>query len=208
MEGEEKTMTRRLRFIGALAGVFALLAVAAASAETYGNTTPFETQSAHAPNYVLGVEVDIPVDNLTLESFGMMYGHENLGIPANSNAIFGLYTSNPGDGLPETLVAVTDPINLNAQTTYDNIPFTSTPVIDSGTYWMRALYESTANPRMSSIDGASLVAYWSELYANGMPANAPASITYTGQNFNYWVNGSLGTPTGRSSWSSVKSLFE
>lgn len=167
-----------------------LCAAGAAWADTYGNTDPFEIQSSHSPDYVLGVQVSIPVDQFRLESFGMMYGHENFGDPADSNAIFGLYSSG-GDGLPASLVAVTDEINLSAQQTYDNIAFTSTPVVDSGTYWMMALYQSTANPRMSVLDGSSLVAYWSNPYGNGMPANSPGNITYTGQNFNYWVNGTV-----------------
>jgi hypothetical protein len=43
---------------------------------------------------------------------------------------------------------------------------------------------------MSTLDGGSLVAYWANPYANGMPVNAPGITTYSGQNFNYWVNGS------------------
>jgi hypothetical protein len=136
------------------------------------------------------VQVLIPVDQFRLESFGMMYGHESFGDPSDSNAIFGLYSSG-GDGLPASLVAVTNEINLSAQQTYDNIAFTSTPIVDSGTYWMMALYQSSANPRMSLLDGNSLVAYWSNPYGNGMPANSPGNIVYTGQNFNYWVNGTV-----------------
>jgi hypothetical protein len=161
-----------------------------ANAETYGNTDPFETRSNHSPNYVLGVQVEIPVDMFQLESFGMMYGHEDYGDPVDSNAIFGLYSSG-ADGLPENLIASTDEIFLEKLQTYDNIAFTDTPVIDSGTYWMMALYESEANPRMSLLDGDSLVAYWSNPYGSGMPDTAPAITTYFGQNFNYWVNGTI-----------------
>lgn len=167
-----------------------LVTAGAARAETYGNTDPFETQSIHSPNYVLGVQVEIPVDLFELESFGLMYGHEDYGDPADANGIFGLYTSG-ANGLPESLVAVTGESFLTAQQTYDDIAFTDTPVIDSGTYWMMALYESEANPRMSLLDGNSLVAYWSNSYGNGMPEDAPGSSTYYGQNFNYWVNGTI-----------------
>ncbi|MCL4209091.1 MAG: hypothetical protein HRU76_01665 [Phycisphaeraceae bacterium] len=175
--------------IASLVAAGLLAVTGAAHADTYGNTNPFETQSSHSPNFVLGVRVNIPVNGFTVTSFGMMYGHENF-TPNTSNAIFGLYTSD-GNGLPQTLVAVTNPINLNAQQTYDNIAFTSTPTINSGTYWMMALYESLASPRMGLQDPNSLVAYWSNPYANGMPATAPAITTYTGQNFNYWINGSV-----------------
>ncbi|MDY7108718.1 MAG: PEP-CTERM sorting domain-containing protein, partial [Planctomycetota bacterium] len=41
------------------------------------------------------------------------------------------------------------------------------------------------------LDGNSLVAYWSNSYGNGMPEDAPGSSTYYGQNFNYWVNGTI-----------------
>jgi hypothetical protein len=181
---------KRIRLLSNAACALLLATAGAAHAETYGNTDPFETQSSHSPNYVLGVQVVIPVDMFQLESFGMMYGHENYGDPLDSNAIFGLYSSG-NDGLPENLMAVTDEIFLSKQQTYDDIAFTDTPVIDSGTYWMMALYQSQANPRMSLLDGSSLVAYWSNSYGNGMPDSAPASSTYTGQNFNYWVNGTI-----------------
>ena len=174
--------------------LFALaLGVAAYSgALTYGNTSPFETQSSHSPNYVLGVQVSIPV-TLQLQSFGLIYGIPGQS-PSTSNAIFGLYASSPTDGLPSALVAVTNPISVSAAQTYDNIPFTSNPTVGAGTYWMMALYESFATPRMGLADPNSLVAYWSNSYASGMPANSPGNITYTGQNFNYWVNGVVPEP--------------
>jgi hypothetical protein len=184
---KEECEMKTIRLLGGAVCALALALNGVAAADTYGNTDPFETQSSHSPNYVLGVQVLIPVD-FQLQSFGMMYGHEDYGAPLVSNAIFGLYSSG-GDGLPEYLMAVTDEINLSAQQTYDNIAFTTTPDIPAGTYWMMALYESLANPRMSLLDQSSLVAYWSNPYANGMPDAAPGITTYTGQNFNYWVNG-------------------
>jgi hypothetical protein len=178
------------RSLGGVVCSLALAMAGVAHADTYGNTNPFETQSGHSPNYVLGVEVTIPVDDFELESFGLMYGHEDLGAPEISNAIFGLYSAG-GDGLPLSLLAITNPINLNTQQTYDNIAFTSTPIVDSGTYWMMAIYETLASPRMTLLDGTSLVAYWSYSYGAGMPDTAPAITTYTGQDFNYWVNGTV-----------------
>lgn len=157
-----------------------------ASAITFGNTNPFETVSSHSPNFVLGVQVTVS-QSITLQSFGMIYGMT--GTPATTNAIFGLYSSNVGNGLPDSLVAVTNTINLNTAQTYDNIAFTSTPTIGAGTYWMMAMYESQANPRMSLQNGNSLVAYWSESFGSGMPGAAHDINTYSGQNFNYWVNG-------------------
>lgn len=178
------------RMLGSAAcGVVVALA-GAAHADVYGNTSPFEIQSSHSPNYVLGVQVSIPVNDFQLVSFGMMYGHEDYGAPAVSNALFALYASG-SDGLPLSLVAATGEITLDSQQTYDNIVFTSSPVVDAGTYWMMALYESQANPRMSILDGSSMVAYWDNPYANGMPATSPGNLTYTGQNFNYWVNGTV-----------------
>ncbi len=178
-------MTRAL----SLACVLALATAATARAETYGNTQPFEIQSSHSPNYVLGTQVEIPVDGFTVESFGLMYGHENSGDPSDSNARFALYTS--GDnGLPEKLVASTGEVTLTSQQTYDNIPFSAPAVVNSGTYWMMALYQSQANPRMTVLDPNSLVAYWSNPYGNGIPDQPPGIQTYNGQDFNYWINGS------------------
>ncbi len=192
-------------FALACAAVLAFSVAGAVSAETYGNTDPFETQSSHSPNYVLGVQVVIP-EPIVLESFGLMYGHED-GQPFASNGIFGLYSSG-GDGLPQNLMAVTGPVFLDTQMTYDNIAFTTTPEIPAGTYWMMALYESQASPRMSLLDSGSLVAYWSNSYGSGMPDTAPGISTYTGQNFNYWVNGNpAGTPVETTTWGRVKQLF-
>ncbi len=197
----------KIRQIVATTILMTFLLAGIASADTYGNTTPFEIQSSHSPNYVLGVQVVVPIA-LQLQSFGMMYGHEDFGDPLDSNAIFGLYSSSDASGLPETLMAVTGPAYLTAQATYDNIAFTSTPIIAAGTYWMMALYEVDANPRMSILDGSSLVAYWSNSYAAGMPDTAPASSSYEGQNFNYWINGDpSGTSTTDTTWSSIKSLY-
>lgn len=165
---------------------------ASAFAQTYGNTVPFEGISGHSSDFVLGVQVNIATD-MTLQSFGMMYG--NGGDPDDANAIFGLYSSDPGNfGLPMSLVAVTNTINLTTEQTYDNIAFTSTPTVTAGTYWMMALYESNANPRMGTLDSGSLVAYWSNPFGDGMPGTASGINTYTGQNFNYWVNGTASVP--------------
>ncbi|MBC8366268.1 hypothetical protein H8E52_02550 [bacterium] len=193
-----------------LAAVFCVLTfamVGVANADTYGNTTPFEAMSSHSPNYVLGVQVVVPIA-FELQSFGMMYGHEEFGAPLADNAIFGLYSTDVTNGYPMDLMAVTGAHYLDSVAIYDNLAFTSTPIIPAGTYWMMALYETGANPRMGLLDSSSLVAYWSNSYGAGMPASAPAVSTYLGQNFNYWINGVPGgTSTVESTWSGVKSLY-
>ncbi len=177
-------MKRRVLGFAACAVVLAMAGTA--DAQTYGNTDPFESQGSHGANFVLGVEVVIPTNDFQLESFGLMYGVEG-STPSTSNAIFGLYSSG-ANGLPESLIAVTNGINLSAQQTYDNIAFTTTPTVQSGTYWMMALYESQSNPRVTFLTPNSVVAFWSHSYGAGMPGTGSAG-TYTGQNFNYWVNG-------------------
>lgn len=172
--------------------VAAMGVVVSANAQTYGNTSPFATVSVHSQDYVLGVQVVIP-SAMTLSSFGLIYGMPGSSIDI-SNAIFGIYDSGVTSALPNNLIAVTNPINLNSSATYDNIAFTSTPTIGAGTYWMMAMYESTASPRMDTSNPTSLVAYWSNTYSNGMPSSAPGMTTYQGQNFNYWVNGAVPEP--------------
>ncbi len=108
----------------------AALLVTPVFAATIGNTVPFETQTNLLPDYVLGVEVVIP-QPLQLQSFGLMYGEARV---TTSNAIFGLYSSDSGTGFPAQLMAVTNPIQLSAIQTYDNILFTTNPVIAAGTY--------------------------------------------------------------------------
>jgi hypothetical protein len=182
VEKRMRTYTARYIFGMATLGTAGL-----ASAVTFGNTTPFETVSSHSPDFVLGVQVVIP-NTITVQSFGLIYGMT--GTPASTNAIFGLYSSSPTNGFPLSLVAKTNTINLNTAQTYDNISFTTAPTISAGTYWMMALYQSFANPRMSLANSNSHVCYWSESYANGMPSSAHNVQDYFGQNFNYWVNGS------------------
>ena len=164
-----------------------LLVSAAANAVTFGNTSPFEVQSGHSQDYVLGVQVNV-TQAITASSFGLMYGHESAS-PSTSNARFGLYSSSPSSALPLNRLAVTGVVNLSSQTTYDNIAFLAPVQITPGTYWMMAQYESFASPRMGLTDPNSLVAYWSEAFGSGMSVVAPTITTYTGQNFNYWING-------------------
>ena len=175
---------KHVRFIFAAC---TLTIVGGAHALTFGNTTPFTTQSSHSPDFVLGVEVFVN-QSIFAQSFGMMYGIAG-GSPATSNARFGLYSANVSTGLPETLLAQTGVVNLSAVQTYDNIAFTSTPAIAAGVYWMMAHYESNASPRMDLTNQNSLVAYWAQPFGNGMKPTAPGVTTYTGQNFNYWING-------------------
>lgn len=173
-------------------GIAILTAASVGAAQTYGNTSPFNDVSAHSANYVLGVQVTIP-NSVTLESFGLIYGLN--GDPADSNAIFNVYDSNPSNfDLPGNLIATTGSVFVSDDHIYDNIPFTSNPTIAPGTYWMMGLYESFANPRMDSSNSGSLVAYWGNPFSFGVPVVAPAVDTYFGQNFNYWVNSSNPVP--------------
>lgn len=170
--------------------LYAMSTTIAAQELTFGNTMPFEDQGTHQPDFVLGVQVAIPV-SMELTSFGLMYGHEDQAPPLVANAVFGLYSSDGATGLPSELLALTDPVNLSDQQTYDHIPFATSPWISAGTYWMMGLYESNANTRANLSASESLVAYWPNAYEAGMPATAPDIETYTGQNFNYWINGML-----------------
>lgn len=173
-------------------GVLILGVASLSSAQTYGNTSEFDDVSSHSPNYVLGVQVTIPTA-VTLQSFGLIYG---LGSTAESSmAKFAVYDSNPDNaGLPGNLVAYTDALLVDTAQYYDNIPFATTPTVNAGTYWMMAMYESFATPRMDGDDSGSLVAYWGNTYGFGLPAVAPTVDTYFGQNFNYWVNTSDAVP--------------
>ncbi|HLO98230.1 MAG TPA: PEP-CTERM sorting domain-containing protein [Fimbriimonas sp.] len=185
-------MTNLAHFARLAFGLTSIALATTGMAQTFGNTSPFSGVSSHSPSNVLGVQVTIPT-TVTLESFGLIYGE--VSDPADTNAIFAVYDSNPGNSnLPGNLVAATNSIFLSSAATYDNIAFTSTPTIGPGTYWMMALYESFANPRMDSSNSNSLVAYWGNDYSSGMPAIPPYVATYTGQNFNYWVNTSNAVP--------------
>lgn len=172
---------------------FVLAVVASpAYAITFGNTSPFETQASHSPNFVLGVQVEVTQD-MTATSFGLMYGHETSSQFA-ANARFGLYSSAAVAPLPSQLLAVTNVVTLSSLGTYDNIAFQTPVAITAGTYWMMAQYSGDASPRMSLANANSLVAYWSQPFGLGMNPSAPTVATYTGQNFNYWINGDAVVP--------------
>ena len=161
-----------------------------ASAQTYGNTTPFETQAGNPQDFILGVQVSIS-STMTLDSFGMIYGI-GTSTQLTANGKFALYTSN--GGIPQDLVAETGSISLSGSQTFDNIAFTSHPTVGAGTYWMMSLYDSGANPRYSVLDSGSKVAYWFRPFADGFNATAPSVTTENGQNFNFWVNGHAPVP--------------
>ena len=166
---------------------------AVASAQTYGNTSSFETQSGHAPDYVLGVRVTVS-STMVLDSFGMMYGQTGL-TPVTANGKFALYDANGSGGSALNLVASTGAVSLSGIATFNNIAFTTNPTITAGTYWMMALYESNATPRMGLAgQGTSLINYWSQTYASGFNATSPGVLSYSGQNFNYWINGHAPVP--------------
>jgi hypothetical protein len=114
-----------------------------------------------------------------------------------SNAIFGLFSYRSLDPFIFNLVAVTNPIHLSAVQTYDNIPFTTSPVVAPGTYWMMALYESVATPRRSFSAEGTQIAFWISPYAAGMPDGVsfqsgdldPIRGDFLSDDYNYWVNG-------------------
>ena len=167
---------------------------AIANAQTYGNTSSFETQSGHSQDFILGVQVSV-TSTITLDSFGLMYGQTG-STPTTANGKFALYSSSAASGLPMNLIASTGAMSLSGIGTINNIAFTSSPTIAPGTYWMMALYQTFATPRMgvAGANSTSLVSYWSQSYATGFDATAPAITTYNGQNFNYWINGHAPVP--------------
>lgn len=158
---------------------------------TYGNVDPFDAVTVHSANYVIGIPVEIPVA-IQLNSFGMIYGDDEFNPPPVVNAFFGLYTSD-SNGEPADRIVSTNSINLSEQQTYDNIAFTSSPTIQPGTYWMMGLYDAFANPRVSREDPTVFAKYFPSPFSSGMPANVTGAKEFTGQDFNYWINGTVVT---------------
>lgn len=158
-------------------------------AQTYGNTTPFASLGSGSLNNALGVQVTVP-QAIRLTSFGLYYGFEG-GTYSPLQGSFAIYASDAITGLPSVLLASTDSVALEAGGKVDGLAFTSTPTLAIGTYWMMGLYggvgkAATLRDRTAT---DSLVAYWSAPFEDGFAASAPDISTYTGTNFNYWLNG-------------------
>jgi hypothetical protein len=193
-----------------IAGV-AVLLFTPMFADTFGyrglDDDPFWSSTIPwGPNETHGEWVTIPYQ-IRLESFGLMYGNLGGSGPrlTTTNAIFALYKgANRAlypPGWPNFIlnrVAATNPIHLSAVQTYDNIAFTTNPIVNPGNYLMVALYESEATPRSGSDDGPSITYWGPSPYANGMPELVdidPADLDHywngvdRGGHLNYWVNG-------------------
>ena len=181
---------RRLRGLLRIVGVIAIgFTECDCEAATFGNTTPFEFYHSNNFDYVYGDKVAV-TEPLKLISFGLIYGHPDLVPPVSSNAIFGVYDSDGENGGPGALLANTSIVNVsdNATHTFD---FQTNPVISPGGYWMMALYENIAHPRVDAANLLSDTAYFPQPFDSGMPAVAPESQVggFRGRVHNYWING-------------------
>jgi hypothetical protein len=144
-----------------IAGV-AVLLLAPMFADAFGYPTPDEPSSAgEVPT--LSSDRKSTSRKIRLQSSGLMYGNLGAyeGIPrlTTSSAIFALYSPVSFDPFIFNRAAVTNPIQLAAVQTY-TIPFTTNPILNPGTYFMMALYDTEATPRTGVGAEGVQTAYW------------------------------------------------
>jgi len=137
-----------------------------------GNAIAFETSSNHAPNYLLGSPIEVPVES-TIEAFGVIARKK-------ARVVMALYTNRP-----MTLVASIEPTDLafSEQTLRPLIH----PTIAPGTYWLLAVFERNASVAYDMTDKTAPVRYIRHDFHDPLPEIIERFTTYEGQRFNFWL---------------------
>jgi hypothetical protein len=142
---------------------------------TYGNATEFPAASAHSPGYLLGGRLTVPQPSVLT----------HLGVIAKAGGPqvrMGLYTN--GSGGPAQLVATAPPAALTVGAVEIPVPPTA---LAAGTYWVMAVYDTTASVGLDESDPTALVTYMARPFEFPLPNPMPPLANYTGQRFNYYI---------------------
>ena len=168
---------------------FILTGAFASNAATvlFGNPVDLGANSRHTANFLLGTQITIDQSVNLLEA-GVIFRTKGY------NANIGLYSASSTDGLPDQLLATTGAFPVLAVGTV-TAPFTTAPLLNPGTYWFMAVFDSAAS--VGKLDSATdLVAYSSLAFTPDLPASFGAASTYT-RRFNFFlVTQSVPEPTG------------
>jgi len=153
---------------------------AAGSALTFGNVEDLGLTSYHAPTFILGEAITVPVPFL-LTDVGILF--KNSGYDAQ----VGIYTDL--GGLPDVLVADS---GIFAVSTIGHLETAVPPVaLAPGDYWFMAIFDGRASVGYSETGGA--VVYQGFQFGDPLydPFSDPYGTpqTYVGQDFNYYLVG-------------------
>ena len=155
---------------------FSLLVTTQLSAQciNVGNDVDLGQNSSHSPNYLLGTAHTLTFTD-TLTSFGVLSRNS---VP---NIIVAVYTDNGGQ--PDQLVAQSVSTSLVTGINSIDVPDT---VLTPGDYWLMGIYNVTGSIGFTTATSAT-VHYISLGFGSPLPNPFPAPSTYTGQDFNYWM---------------------
>jgi hypothetical protein len=146
-------------------------------AHRYGNLSPFSSNSTHAPDDLLGMQV-------TVSQSGTLLGFGVYGRSAGPHLVLSLYTD--VGGRPGALVGQAAAITSCVGTIEP--PSTAQPQVPAGNYWILGVWDTTGSIGINLSAGATPVDWIAQPFAQALPASYPASSNrYTGQAFNYYV---------------------
>jgi hypothetical protein len=140
-----------------------------------GQTVDLGATSSHSANFLLGTTITVTKPS-TIQSFGV------LSKSSGPKVVIALYTDSAGN--PGTLVAQTG-INTLTNSTQE-FPSQTKPTIPAGTYWLVGEYDTNAAIGYSN-SVSTTVKYVSHTFGSALPATFGAPLSYTGQQFNYWI---------------------
>ena len=176
-----------------------LVAIASITGISYGQCTINEgndmdlgSSSSHSPNYLLGSSITI-TSSFNLIELGM------LAVNAGQNfkvAVYDDAAGNPGNLLTE---------GSGTTTVGTNIIDVPDVVLPAGTYYYMAVFETGASVSFTNSSPAT-VWYISHTYSNALPSSFGAPLTYTGQEFSYYLIGSIPGATGTDTQTACDSL--
>jgi len=140
-----------------------------------GDYTNYGTQGSFTANYLLGEKVTL-TQAATLLDFGL------ISASSGQHVVMALYTDN--NNSPNTLVAYTASTTVSA--TDQQIAPNTQASLPAGSYWMMAVYDTTAGPDRDN-STSNTIDYISFTYGSTLPTTFPAPTSYSGQDFNYYL---------------------
>jgi hypothetical protein len=141
-----------------------------------GNVADLGATSTHSPNYLLGTSIQVTKTSKLLQ----------LGVLSKSSGpqlIMALYTDSAGS--PGTLVANSATVTLNNSS--QEFAANTQATLPAGTYWLLGEYNTNAAIGYTVSAPSVTTKYISHTFGSALPATFPASSSYTGQQFNYWI---------------------
>ena len=150
-------------------------ACAAVTAYDVGFFNAFGSVGSFTLNYLLGEKITL-TKAATLLKFGLISG------TSGQHVVMALYTDK--NGAPDQLVAYTSSTALTISNM--NIAPNTQASLSATSYWIMAVYDQTAGP-MRDNSTTNPIDYISFTFGTTLPTTFGTPMTYTGQQFNYYL---------------------